>query len=223
MENENENENGVTFYGIIDYLFKSKKPILIVTIVCFVIAIIYNLFVVKNIYGRTVGVSLPAEVDDRNLYNIVLILEAKKGQDSFVGAKNITGSTIINLIYENTDVNKLQIDSDEYTKICIQKINDYLSNFEKTRLDKKNTEEIKQNLKLMVLGLGNDKELNAKLTEINAKLDEKEVIRKAMVFSDTKVSTQHIKPNKKNNVAAFTIFGFLVSCAFVIGKYYKEH
>jgi len=216
-------KNEINIWGIVKYLLESKKIIIYVTMICLIVATVYNFFVVKNIYGRTMGLSLPAEVDDRNLYNIVLILEANKGKDSFVGARNITGSTIINLYYENSDINKLQSDSDSYTKICLQKVNDYVANIERYKQERKNTEEIKQSLKFMVLSAGNDKDLNTRLTAINEKLDEKEVVKKTTIFSDSHVSSQPIKPNKRNNIAAFTMFGFFIACTFVLCRYYKEH
>ena len=218
-----ESKSEINIYEILKYLLKYKKIILSVTILSLIMAAIYNFIILKPIFIREVGIIIPGEFDDRNLYNIILILETTKGKDSFVGAKNVTGSTIVNLHFENYNKEALQNDSDEFTSVALKKIDAYIENSEKIKQNRKNIEEVKQNLKFLALNNSSEKEFTNRLASISKQLDEKKIISQAIIFSKPEIDSKPKMSRKLNSIAAFTIFGCFAICSVLLVNFYREH
>lgn len=206
--------------GMLKFLLESWKIIIGVTIAFMVIAVMYNFIILRPTFTREIGISIPAEVDDRNLNNIVLILEGEQGEHSLTSVKSIKGSTVVKLYFGNNDKEILKKDSDEYKTVAIRNVNNYIINLERYKQDKKNIDEIKDIIKFITLSTTNEGDVNTKLASISQKLNDKMLIGQASIFSESKISEQPLRSKKINNVAAWTLFGFIAINAILIGKYY---
>lgn len=228
MKEDNTNDKDeVDLRELYAELKKNLRLISMVTIVFILSAIVYNFIILKPIYRHNMFLRLPDNVSVTQINTYVEILKNNiKPEGGLIDVRRLQDSSLIVCIFEAGSVDEVLKESNAVLPGMAEKINKIMYETDRQRFHNEVVKDIQEDI-AMVRAIAIDidsnfDEINNKLKYITNKLEfteENYIFPKVEIIQSRDIPHTPIQPNKKRNIGISFLFGALLSCSYVIGRY----